>query len=140
MRPNNWAIVYENADEKSETEIDVLSVDTTFSGDDGSPPRTITLKLGVPIATEMGWAVQIEILGFDHPYRQSIYGEDWAQAIELAAQILPIVLEEQTHEAGGGTMAPAFFPRTARMTDVAALPPEIAQVFANAPAGKETDD
>lgn len=81
----------------------------------------------------MGWAVQVEILGFDEPYHHSIYGEDWAQAIELAAQILPVVLEEQVHDAGGGTLEPAFFSRPARTTDLSALPAEIAQVFANPP-------
>lgn len=116
------------------------SIDTVFSGNDGSPPRTITLKLGAPVSTDMGWAVQVEILGFDHPYRHSIYGEDWAQAIELAAQILPVALEERTHEAGGGMLEPAFFSRPARTTDMAALPDEITQIFAASRSIEEADD
>lgn len=104
-----------------------------FKPENGELSRKITLKLGDPAYnTEMGsWGVLVEIFGFDEPYAKTIYGEDWAQAIELAAKILPIVLEGCVADAGGGTLNPDFFPRPEQSTDISELAPEIAQALAN---------
>jgi hypothetical protein len=126
-------IVFENVDAKSEVVTDVQTLEAKFSPNDGGPSKTVTLRLGDPAHnTEMGcWGVLVEILGFDEPYAKTIYGEDWAQAIELAAKILPIVLEGCVDDAGGGTLNPDFFSRPEQSKDISDLPPEIAQALSN---------
>ncbi|MBK9265878.1 MAG: hypothetical protein IPM54_39575 [Polyangiaceae bacterium] len=113
------------------------TLEVEFLPDSGAPPRTITLKLGAPYHSEMGWGVFVEILGFDEPYAHPIYGVDWAQAIELAAKILPIMLEERVADAGGGTLEPSFFTRPPHTPDLSDLPPEIVQALSNS---SDTDE
>lgn len=75
---------------------------------DGSEPHTITLRIGDPVQEETCWSVLVEVLGGDRPYAMPIKGEDWAQALEIAAKILPVILEV---ESGGGTLEPEFYQR-----------------------------
>ena len=84
-----------------------------FTPADGSEQRAITLRIGAPVKGETSWSVLIEMQGFDEPFARPTYGEDWAQALELAAKILPFVLELRVNEAGGGTLNPSFFEREA---------------------------
>lgn len=88
-----------------------------FSPAGGNESRAITLNIGDPIPHEIGWSVVIEVIGFDEPYVQSVHGEDWAQAIELAAKTLPVVVDLRIAEAGGGDLNPSFFDRDPQSPD-----------------------
>lgn len=79
-----------------------------FTPADGTEPRVITLRIGAPVKGETCWSALVEVLGFDEPHARPIYGEDWAQALELAAKLLPVILQA---EAGDGTLDPPFYPR-----------------------------
>lgn len=114
------------------------TLEVKFSPDNGDSSRTITLKLGAPNHSEMGWGVFVEILGFDDPYGHTIYGADWAQAIELAAKIMPTMLEACVADAGGGTVEPSFFERPPYTTpDLSDLPADVAQALSNS---SQSDD
>lgn len=93
------------------------TLEVKFTPEDGSLSRSIMLRLGDPVSQDVGWSVLVEVVGFDKPYAQLIHGEDWAQAIELAARILPVVLDLRVTEAGGGTVEPSFFSRDSESTD-----------------------
>jgi hypothetical protein len=111
LQPSNLEIAFGNVSESSEVGTEMQTLDVTFSPNDGRQSRTITLRLGDPIHHDVGWSVLVEIVGFDQPYAQAIHGEDWAQAVELAAKILPLMLDLRTEEAGGGTLEPSFYER-----------------------------
>jgi hypothetical protein len=82
-----------------------------FTPNDGGPARDITVRLGTPVRGPHSWCVRVEILGFDHPHAATTQGEDWAQALELAAMVLPRALSLLMAGAGGGTIEPPFFQR-----------------------------
>lgn len=101
-----------------------------FTPADGTAPRAITLRIGAPAKGDPSWSVLVEVLGFDEPFARPIYGEDWAQAIELAAKVLPIMLDLRMDEAGGGALDPPFYQR--ELPDPSTIPPDIAAIL-NAP-------
>lgn len=129
--------ITENVNARNEAVIDMQTLEAKFSPDDGGPSRTITLRLGDPApSTEMGcWGVLVEVLGFDEPFAQTIYGTDWAQAIELAAKIMPIMLENYVADAEG-TLEPSFYERPPYTPDLSGLPPDI---FAKIDASNTSD-
>jgi hypothetical protein len=122
-------------DERSEVEIEMQTLNVRFSPDDGSESRAITLRLGDPIQDDVGWSVLVEVVGFDEPYAHAMYGADWAQAIELAARFLPIILDLGVSEAGGGTVEPSFFERDPQPPDLSQLPPDVVQALSTSTRG-----
>jgi len=96
---------------------------TQFRPTDGSSLRTLTLRIGTPEKGAMSWSVVVEIAGFAEPVSRRIYGEDWAQAIELAARLLPILLATEVDGVGGGTLEPSFYERDAEPPDLSQLSP-----------------
>lgn len=89
----------------------MLELTLTFSPADGTAPRVITARIGDPQrADDAKWSALAEVSGFNEIWSQSIYGADWSQAVELAAQIIPVYLERLVHRAGGGTLDPPFAP------------------------------
>jgi hypothetical protein len=82
----------------------------------------------------------VEVLGFDDPYGHTIYGEDWAQSIELAAKIMPIALELRVDDAGGGTLEPSFFERPPHTPDLSDLPADVVQALSNSSTSDDSDD
>lgn len=101
-----------------------------FKPTNGNASRTIVLRIGTPVKEhEEKWSALIEVLGFDDPYVRPVIGIDWAQALELAAKIVPIVLDLRVHEAGGGDLDPSFYHREADPPDLSKLQPEIAAIF-----------
>lgn len=90
----------------------------TFTPGDGSPARTITARIGDPERTDKAWFALAEVSGFDEAWSQRIYGIDWPQAVELAAEIIPVYLDCLVARAGGGTLDPPIAPRKpARSTE-----------------------
>lgn len=102
-------------------------LDVRFVPANGSPPRTITLRIGAPVRKTTSWFAQIEIVGFDEPYSTHCQGEDWAQVLQLAAMVLPYALEGLVEAAGGGTLDPPFYRREAH--DPSAVPPNIRAIL-----------
>jgi len=84
----------------------MLELKLTFSPADGSAPRIITARIGDPEHTGDAWSSLAEVSGFAQPWSQRIYGVDWPQAAELAAQIIPVYLDRLVAQAGGGTLDP----------------------------------
>jgi hypothetical protein len=85
----------------------------TFTPSNGSSSRQITLRISDVRAEEDGtWSARADILGFTTPDTARTRGVDWAQAVELAAEYLPVVLEGMVAGAGGGTLDPPIYPRT----------------------------
>jgi hypothetical protein len=110
------------------------TLNVRFSPDDGSESRVITVRLGDPIQHDVGWSVLVEVVGFDEPYAHAIHGEDWAQAIELAARYLPIILDLAVSEADG-TIEPSFYERDPQPPDLSDLPPDVAQALSGSTRG-----
>ena len=106
-----------------------------FTPDDGTEPRAITLRIGAAVRGDTSWSALVEVLGFDEPFSRPFVGEDWAQAIELAARILPVILENRVAEAGGGTLEPSFYEREANGPDLSKLPPEVRAIFVDEHGG-----
>jgi hypothetical protein len=89
----------------------VLELTLTFSPADGSAPRVITARIENPERAEEAWSALAVVSGFEQTWSQRIYGVDWPQAVELAAQIIPVYLEVLVANAGGGTLDPPIAPR-----------------------------
>lgn len=89
----------------------MLELTLTFSPADGSAPRTVTARIWDPQRTDTSWSSLVEVSGFEHTWSQRIYGADWPQAAELAAQIIPVYLDRLVAHAGGGTLDPPIAPR-----------------------------
>lgn len=105
-----------------------------FTPADGGPVRDITLRIGDPTRGPTSWLALVEIVGFDNAHAEHSQGEDWAQAAQLAAMVLPHALSLLVHSAGGGTIDPPFFARDAEF-DAAKYPPEVLAVLGMAPDG-----
>ena len=101
----------------------------TFTPADGGPSRAITLRIGTPYKGPRSWCVTFEVLGFDEPHKATTQGEDWAQAIELAAMVLPVLLQCKVRDAGGGTLEPSFYERDPQPPDLSKLPPEVVEAL-----------
>lgn len=105
-----------------------------FMPADGTASRPITLRIGTPVMPQeedQDWSVSIEVQGFAEPFAKTLTGTDWAQSLEFAAKILPVVLENMVEEAGGGTLDPPFYER--EIPDPSNIPPDIAAIL-NAPS------
>jgi hypothetical protein len=89
----------------------MLELTMQFTPADGSAPRTIAIHISDVKEIGQSWSARVEILGFKLPDSTRIHGVDWAQAIELTAKYIPIVLEGMINSAGGGTLEPPIYPR-----------------------------
>lgn len=98
-----------------------------FTPADGGLVRPITVRLGDPVREQSSWTVLVEVLGFDTPFARAIHGEDWAQAIELAAMILPVALQGMARD---GTLDPPFYERDPQPPDLSKLPPDVQAALA----------
>lgn len=107
----------------------MLQLQTRFTPADGTAPRDITIRIGDPTEEEESWSVLMEIAGFEEAYSRKTWGEDWAQAIELAAKLLPVMLQCRVRDAGGGTLEPSFYERDPQPPDLSQLPPEVVEVL-----------
>lgn len=108
---------------------DMQELTAQFRPADGRAPRIITVRIGDPAQGEASWSVLMEILGFDEAFSRPTQGTDWAQAIELAAMVLPVILQGLVSEAGGGTLEPSFYKRDPQPPDPSKLPPEVAAIL-----------
>jgi len=86
----------------------MLEFITIFTPADGSPPRTITLRISDvrPDADGATWSVAVEVLGFKRDLRVRLKQVDWAHAIRNAAQFVSTMVADGVEEAGGGTLDP----------------------------------
>ncbi len=89
----------------------MLELTLTFSPADGSASRVITAQIQNPELAGEAWSALAVVSGFEQTWSQRIYGVDWPQAVELAAQIIPVYLEVLVANAGGGTLDPPIAPR-----------------------------
>ena len=83
----------------------------TFTPANGGPPQEITLRIGTPTRDGTSWSSLVKVSGFRKSLELPALGADWAQTVELAAKMLPVMLARKVHEAGGGTVDPPFYER-----------------------------
>lgn len=89
----------------------MLEMSTTFTPDDGSGPRTITLRIGDvrPDSDGRTWSVAVEILGFKRRSdKVRLKQVDWPNAIRDAARFVIQRVTDEVELAGGGTLDPAI--------------------------------
>jgi hypothetical protein len=86
----------------------MLELTTTFTPTDGSPPRTITLRISDVRQDPSGdtWSVAVDILGFKYDDSVRLKQVGWAEAIEDAGRFVAQMLEGKVESAGGGTFSP----------------------------------
>lgn len=96
-----------------------------FTPANGGPVRDITLRIGDPTRGPASWLSMVEIVGFDIHHAEPSQGEDWAQALELAAMVLPHALALLVTSAGGGSIDPPFFEREPKPFDPGDFPPSV---------------
>lgn len=89
----------------------MLEMVTVFTPADGSPARTVTLRLGDvrPDPDGKTWSVSVEVLGFKHEDRTRLKQVDWTQAIADGAQFIARVVHNKVRLAGGGTLDPPIW-------------------------------
>lgn len=102
-----------------------LELNAEFTPDSGAARHSVVLRIHTPCCEDDTWVVTAEVIGFDEPYSQRVYGTDWAQAIELAAKVLPTMLDLRIDQAGGGVIEPMFFPRDSQSVDYSTLPSSV---------------
>src|SRR4051794_9247074 len=90
----------------------MLELTTIFTPADGSPARTITLRISDvrPDADGATWSIAVEVLGFKHDDRVRLKQVDWAQAIADAGQFVARMVNDKVENAGGGTLDPPICP------------------------------
>ncbi len=108
-----------------------------FAPANGGAAQPITLRIHTPVQGPESWSARIEVIGFEEPYSWATQGEDWAQVIELAAELLPVVLQSRVAAAGGGTLDPDFYERDPQPPDLSKLPPEVAALLRTADDASE---
>jgi hypothetical protein len=66
--------------------MNVLEIVSIFTPSDGSPPRTITIRISDLREEPDGmWSVAVDVLGFKTDDHVRLKGADWLNAIESAA-------------------------------------------------------
>ena len=92
----------------------MLELNTTFTPADGSPPRSITLRISDvrPDADGATWSVAVDVLGFKYDDRVRLKQVDWTSAIRDAARFIARMVRDKVELAGGGTLEPSIcFPK-----------------------------
>jgi hypothetical protein len=89
----------------------MFELTTIFTPADGSPPRTITLRIGDvrPDPDGATWSVAVEILGFKHDDVTRLKQVDWTQAIVDGAQFIARRVNDKVENEGGGTLDPPIW-------------------------------
>ncbi len=88
---------------------------TIFTPADGSPPRTITLRISdVRPDPDHEWSVSVEVLGFKHDLRTRLFQVDWPHAIRDAARFITDMVAGYAENLGGGTFEPDLYLPTAK--------------------------
>ena len=89
-------------------QVNSFEIASTFTPADGSPPRSITVRIHDvrPDADGVTWSVAVEVLGFEWDNRVRLKQVDWAQAISNAAQFAARIIHDKIEAAGGGTLDP----------------------------------
>ncbi|WP_437329641.1 hypothetical protein [Sorangium sp. So ce381] len=92
----------------------MLELTTIFTPVDGSPKRTITLRISDVRLDSDGvtWSVAVEILGFKDDDRVRLKQVDWTQAIVDGAQFVARRVNDKVENAGGGTLDPPIWNTT----------------------------
>jgi hypothetical protein len=87
---------------------------TVFTPADGSPPRTITLRISDvrPDPDGATWSIAVEVLGFNDDDRVRLKQVDWTQAIVDGAQFIARRVNDKVEDAGGGTLNPPIWNTT----------------------------
>ena len=92
----------------------MLELETTFTPADGSPPRTITLRIS-DVRPDPGghtWSAAVDVLGFEYDDRVRLKQVDWTSVIEDAARFIGRRVRDKVEAAGGGTLdPPIYFPK-----------------------------
>lgn len=88
-----------------------MKLTATFTPADGGPTLPITLEISTPERKDRSWSSLVKVSGFRKLLELPALGADWAQTVELAARMLPVMLARKVHEAGGGTVDPPFYER-----------------------------
>jgi hypothetical protein len=90
----------------------MLEFVTTFTPADGSPSRTITLRIGDvrPDPDGHTWSAAVEILGFEQNERRRICQVDWTNAIKDGVNFIARRVADKVEVAGGGTLDPPINP------------------------------
>lgn len=91
------------------------SQDWQFLPTAGGTPRKISVRVGHPERTGASWSVLVILTDFgrddeDDDYislEERIHGPTWANALELAAAAVPVLLQKHVDNAGGGTLEEA---------------------------------
>ncbi|AUX32077.1 MULTISPECIES: hypothetical protein [Sorangium] len=90
----------------------MLELVTVFTPADGSPPRTITLRISDvrPDPDGFTWSVAVDVLGFKYDDSVRLKQVDWATAIEDAGRFIKRMVTDKVELAGGGTLEPPILP------------------------------
>ncbi|WP_437615575.1 hypothetical protein WMF20_18920 [Sorangium sp. So ce834] len=90
----------------------MLELVTVFTPADGSPPRTITLRICDvrPDPDGFTWSVAVDVLGFKYDDSVRLKQVDWAAAIEHAGRFIKRMVTDKVELAGGGTLEPPILP------------------------------
>ena len=110
-------------------------LDVTFTPADGTPPRTITIRIGTPVRGERSWTARVEVVAGDDSHAWTCHGEDWAQVLELSTYNIPAYLHGIVDRAGGGTLDPPFYERDP--PDMSKYPPEILALLSSSSNEKD---
>jgi hypothetical protein len=92
----------------------MLELNTTFTPADGSPPRSLTLRISDvrPDPDGHTWSAAVDILGFEYDERRRIKQADWTWVIRDSALFLARRVRDKVELAGGGTLDPHIdFPK-----------------------------
>lgn len=102
----------------------MMEIRGTFTSRAGAT-RDVAIRIGDPVRGPGSWVARVEIEGFDLAHAIDVHGEDWAQAVELAAMGIPAALSLLVAHAGGGAVEPPFADRMHEPFDPARVPPEV---------------
>ena len=93
----------------------MLELTTVFTPADGSPERTITLRIGDVRQDPDGstWSIAVEVIGFTHDDKVRLKQVDWPNAIRDAARFVSQRVTDKVELAGGGTLDPTIEPLVA---------------------------
>lgn len=107
-RPDGIALAHQLYFNLTRGNATMLETSAELTPTSGGRHRAITCRIGDVRRDGNGWSARVDILGFGEPSTVRVQGDTWARAIELAAQQVPVLLEERIRAAGGGTTDPPF--------------------------------
>lgn len=84
----------------------MLETSAEFTPTAGPRKRGVTFRIGDVRRDGEKWSARVDISGPGEPFTTRVHGDTWAQAIELAAKQMSVLLEERIEAVGGGTVDP----------------------------------